>query len=222
MKLRYLSISLIAVLMVLVSCDKQEDIDRSYTDYRYDIVTYLGQNDMGALFEYIGHGDSASVMLQSHVSLSNVKTHQRVLLRYDFLDKSVSGNCNIEVYGCSAIISDSLRMTMVSPDSIPRHEVKLRSMWRTGEFINLHCQAEYTNANRSFMLVADGNTLSNDTVECYLMHDLRGERGTFWRDCYASFNVGAMWHRDSFRCLRIYVNDVTFPATKYYDFIKQQ
>lgn len=222
MMLRYLSISLIAILMVLVSCDKQEDIDRSYTDYRYDIVTYLGQNDMGALFEYIGHGDSASVMLQSHVSLSDVKTNQRVLLRYDFLDKATSGNRSIDVYGCSAIISDSLRMTMVSPDSIPRHEVKLRSMWRTGEFINLHCQAEYTNANRSFMLVADGNTLTNDTVECYLMHDLRGEHGTFWRDCYASFNVGAMWHKDSFRCLRIYVNDLTFPATKYYDFIKQQ
>ena len=222
MMLRYLSISLIAILMVLVSCDKQEDIDRSYTDYRYDIVTYLGQNDMGALFEYIGHGDSASVMLQSHVSLSDVKTHQRVLLRYDFLDKVTSGNRNIDVYGCSAIISDSLRMTMVSPDSTPRHEVKLRSMWRTGEFINLHCQAEYTNANRSFMLVADGNALTNDTVECYLMHDLRGENGTFWRDCYASFNVCAMWHKDSFRCLRIYVNDLTFPATKYYDFIKQQ
>ena len=220
--LRYLSISLIAVLMVLVSCDKQEDIDRAYTDYRYDIVTYMGQNDMGALFEYIGHGDSASVMLQSHVSVSDVKTHQRVLLRYDFLDKSTSGNRNIDVYGCSAIISDSLRMTMVSPDSIPQHEVKLRSMWRTGEFINLHCLAEYTNANRSFMLVADGNTLTNDTVDCYLMHDLRGERGTFWRDCYASFNVGAMWHRDSFRCLRVHINDMTFPATKYYDFIKQQ
>ena len=221
-QLKHLSILMAALLIVLVSCDKQEDIDRAYTDYRYDIVTYLGQNDMGALFEYIGHGDSASVMLQSHVSLSDVKTHQRVLLRYDFLDKSTSGNRDIDVYGCSRIISDSLRMTMVSPDSIPRHEVKLRSMWRTGEFINLHCQAEYTNANRSFMLVADGNTLANDTVECYLMHDLRGELGTFWRDCYASFNVGAMWHRDSFHCLRIYVNDVTFPSTKYYDFIKQQ
>lgn len=219
---RYLSILLIALLTFLVSCDKSEDIDRAYTDYRYDIVTYLGQNETGAMFEYIGHGDSASVMLQSHVSVSDVKTHQRVLLRYDFLDKTTSGNRSIDVYGCSAIISDSLRMTMVSPDSIPCHVVKLRSLWRTGEFINLHCQAEFTGANRSFMLVADGNTLTNDTVDCYLMHDLRGERGTFWRDCYASFNVGAMWHRNSFRCLRVHINDMTFPTTNYYDFIKQQ
>ena len=33
---------LLAVLLTLASCDKQEDIDRAYTDYRYDIVTYLG------------------------------------------------------------------------------------------------------------------------------------------------------------------------------------
>jgi len=70
------------------------------------------------------------------------------------------------------------------------------------------------------MLVADAGTLDNDTVICYLVHDLRGEQGTFWRDCYASFNVGALWHRDSFHCLRVFLNDVTFPETEYYDFIK--
>ena len=33
-------------------------------------------------------------------------------------------------------------------------------------------------------------------------------------------NVGALWHRDSFKCLRLHLNDVTFPDTEYYDFIK--
>ena len=62
--LRHLPLLLLAIGMALVACNKQEDIDRAYTDYRYDIVTYLGQNDQGALFEYIGHGDSASILLQ--------------------------------------------------------------------------------------------------------------------------------------------------------------
>lgn len=221
MKLHHLAISLIAALLALSSCDKDEDIDRAYTDYRYDIVTFLGQNATGAVFEYLGHGDSASVRLQSRVALSDeVKANQRVLLRYDFADNTASDHRNVNVYSCNGIVSDSLRQTGASPDSLPMHEVKLRSLWRTGEFINLHCQVEYINTARTFMLVADGQTLSNDTVNCYLVHDLRGERGTFWRDCYASFNVGALWKKPTFKVMRIFLNDKTYPNTEYYDFTK--
>ena len=219
--LLYLPILLLTALVALVACDKQKDIDRAYTDYRYDIVTYLGQNGTGAVFEYLGHGYSASVTLQSRVIVNEVKVHERVLLRYDFADKATTAATrNIDVYGCNGIFSDSLRMFMESPDSLPRHRVKLRSLWRTGEFINLHCQVEFTGKSRSFMLVADGNTLTNDTVHCYLTHGLKGETATFWRDCYASFNVGALWHKDTFKCLRIHLNDVTFPDIEYYDFNK--
>jgi len=218
--LRQLPLVMLAVL-ALASCDKEEDIDRSYTDYRYDIVTYLGKNETGAVFEYLGHGDSAALKLQSRVSVSEVKSNQRVLLRYDFADKAATadGMRHIDVFACNGIVSDSLRKTQ-SPDSLPRHQVKLRSLWRTGEFINVHCQVEFTNNPRTFMLVADGKTLDSDTVKCYLTHDLRGERGTFWRYCYGSFNVGVLWKRTTFKCLRIYLNDVTFPNTEYYDFNK--
>ena len=43
--LRHMTLLLLAGLLAMASCDKHEDIDRAYTDYRYDIVTYLGQND---------------------------------------------------------------------------------------------------------------------------------------------------------------------------------
>jgi len=219
--LRHVLILLTATVLVMASCDKQEDIDRAYTHYRYDIVTYLGQNAAGAVFEYLGRGDSAAIRLQSAVDISkDVKVNHRVLLRYDFASEATGGHRDIDVYSCSAIFSDSLRVTANGLDSLPRHEVKLRSMWRTSEFINLHCQVEYTGKSRTLMLVADGETLDKDTVHCYLAHDLRGEQGTFWRDCYASFNVGALWKRPSFHCLRVHLNDLTFPNNEYYDFTK--
>ncbi len=218
---RLLHLTILLALIAFIACDKQEDVDRAYTDYRYDIVTYLGQNDRGALFEYLGHGDSAAIKLQSHVNVKDVKPWQRVLLRYDFADQAAGADSrDIDVFGCNAIFSDSLRQSMAAPDSLPCHEVKLRSLWRTGEFINLHCQVEYTGKARTLMLVADGNDLDADTVDCYLVHDLRGEPATFWRDCYASFNVGALWKKATFRCLRVHLNDVTFPDTEYYDFNK--
>ncbi len=209
------------VLLALVSCSKQDDIDPAYTDYRYDIVTYLGQNDLGAVFDYLGRDDSTDVKLQSRVSVSDVKAGQRVLLRYDFADQRTGATeRDIMVYGCNAIVNDSLRQSAVPRDSLPMHPVKLRSLWRTGEFINLHCQVEYTGKSRTLMLIADEATLARDTVDCYLVHDLRGERETFWRDCYASFNVGALWKRPSFSCLRLNIVDETFPETGYYLFTK--
>lgn len=220
-RLRDLTILLLTALMTLTACDKQEDIDRAYTDYRYDIVTYLGQNGTGAVFEYLGHGDSASVKLQSSVDVSkDVKTHHRVLLRYNYADATPGTSRDINVYSCSNIFSDSLRQTDVTPDSLPRHQMKLRSLWRTGEFLNLHGQVEYTNKARTLMLVADAGTLDQDTVHCYLLHDLRGERATFWRDFYASFNVGALWKRPSVKCMRVHLNDVTYPNIEFYDFTK--
>lgn len=219
-RLRDLTILLIVALLAMASCDKQEDIDRAYTDYRYDIVTYLGQNATGAVFEYLGHGDSTAIRLQSGVDVSkDVKPDHRVLLRYDYADQHVGDQRDITVYGCNTIISDSLRQAE-GADTLSRHEIKLRSLWRTGPFLNLHCQVEYTGKSRSFMLVADENTLSNDTVHCYLVHDLRGELGTFWRDCYASFNVGALWKRPYLKCLRVHLNDLTYPDIEYYDFNK--
>ena len=219
--LRLLPILLLTAVVALVACDKEKDIDKAYTDYRYDIVTYLGQNATGAVFEYLGHGDSSAVRLQSTVAIDeDIKSNERVLLRYDYKDNRAGDSRDIAVYGINAIINDSLRQTMAAPDSLPQHQVKLRSLWRTGPYLNLHCQVEYTNKARTFMLVADGTTLNDDTVHCYLVHDLRGVQGTFWRDCYASFNVGVLWKRSTFKCLRVHLTDVTFPTTEYYDFNK--
>jgi hypothetical protein len=220
--LRHLpAILLLAMAVAFASCDKQEDIDRAYTDYRYDIVTYLGENDRGAVFEYLGHGDSSAIRLQSTYAVDeDVKPNHRVLLRYDYANQADGDLRDITVYGCNGIINDSLRMTMASPDSLTLHQVKLRSLWRTGEFINLHCQVEYTAQARTFMLVADRATLEDDTVHCYLVHDIKGQQTAFWRDCYASFNVGALWKQDAVRCLRVHLVDVTYPDTEYYDFIK--
>ena len=223
MKLRHLSILLLTALLGLVSCDDQDDLDRAYTDYRYDIVTYMGQNDRGAVFEYLGRGDSTAIKLQSAVFLEgeSLKPMNRVLLRYEFSDPRQTGDTRqILAYGCSGIISDSLRRASDFTDW-PMHEIKLRSLWRTGEFINLHCQVEFTDKARTFVLVADSMTLDQDTVHCYLTHDLRGEAGMFWRDCYASFNIGAVWKRESCRTVRVHLNDLNFPNKEFYDFSKQ-
>ena len=49
--------SLLAICILLVCCG-DEDIARRYTDYRTDIVTYLGDDANGARFELLRRDDS--------------------------------------------------------------------------------------------------------------------------------------------------------------------
>jgi len=210
-------------LLTLGGCSDEDPISPAYTDYRLDIVTYQGQNDRGAVFERVGRNDSGSVVLQSTVDISaDAHAGQRVLLRYGGVDMTSGGTGNIDVYACNAIVSDTLRRTAGGTPigDYPMHEVRLRSLWRTGQYINLHCQVEYTGAARTLMLVADSATVASDTVHCYVVHDLRGQEGTYWRDCYASFYVGGVWQRSSCRVVRVHVKDLTYSDVSYYDFEK--
>jgi len=222
MNLRLLPTLIAIACLMMAACSDEEPISVAYTDYRYDIVTYQGQNNNGALFDCIGRNDSGSVVLQSTVDVSsNVKVGQRALLRYNYNDQSASGGIRtIDVYGCDAIFTDTLRRTAAPLSEYPMHEVKLRSLWRTGGYLNLYCQMEYTPKAQTLLLVADSATLEADTVQCYLIHDLRGQEGTFWRNCFASFYVGGLWQRPSCKAIRVHLNDVTYPDVKHYDFFK--
>ena len=99
------------LMLMLVACG-EEDVDRRYTDYRLDIVTFMG-NDGGARFELLRRDDSTAVLLQSDVALgTSFKPGNRVLLRYDWADHATGNNRRINAYGISAIVSDSLRYTV--------------------------------------------------------------------------------------------------------------
>lgn len=215
--------SLTLVVVFVVACDDGKDLDASYTDYRYDLVTYLGPTASGTqLFQLVGRDDAPSVTLEGSVQVpEGVLVNHRVLLRYDFEDRSSTAQHRpVKAYGCSAIISDSIRYNALPLNRYPQHPVRLRSLWRTGDFINLHCQVEYTGKARLFFLMIDSATIASDTVQCYLVHDPRTDSTQWWRECYASFHVGNVWKRPTCRVLRININDKTFPDVHSRDIVK--
>lgn len=213
---------LMGVLMLMLVACGEEDVDRRYTDYRLDIVTFMG-NDGGARFELLRRDDSTAVLLQSDVALgTSFKPGNRVLLRYDWADHATGNNRRINAYGISAIVSDSLRYTVkpLSEYLNQMEPVKLLSIWRTGDYLNLHCQAEYTGKSRHFYLLLDSATARQDTVHCYLVNNTHGDTTYHWREAYASFYVGSIWNRPSCRTMRIHINDAAFPERATHDFNK--
>ena len=116
-------------------------------------------------------------------------------------------------------ITDSLRY-IPNLSSMAMDSISLNSIWRTGRYINLYCRVKYTYAARQIALVTDYSTLHNDTVHCYLMHNMLGVQAYFWRRCYMSFDINSVWNLQSCKTVRIHLNDVTYPDRKYYDFTK--
>lgn len=216
----------IAVL-TLVACDRSHDgkLDELFETQVVDIVTYTGlDDDNHATFRLDGRDDEPAVMLFSTVGAPNkVKANERLLLTYS-IDHRASDNSywNINAVGFSRIINDSLRVNANPLDTYQMRPIKLISAWRTGEFINLHGQAEATSKSRLLYMMIDSETKYNETVDAYLVHDLLGTPSDSifqWREFYMSINVAAL-KSPSAPChtLRLHLNDEANHKITYRDF----
>ena len=187
-------------IVILAACDRSHDgtLDEAFETQVVDIVTYTGLDDNNhATFRLDGRDDEPAVMLYSMVGAPDkVKENERLLLTYA-IDHRANDNSywNINAVGFSRIINDSLRVNANPLDTYQMRPIKLISAWRTGEFINLHGQAETTNKNRYLYMMIDRDTKYNDTVQAYLVHDLLNTPSDSifqWREFYMSINVTAL------------------------------
>ena len=225
-KFKFTATLTLAASLLLGACsDGYDESNDSYANFRLDVVTCLGiNNSAGAEFEYLGRDDSTAVRLQSALTTlpSGVVAGKRVLLRYKVLDRQLEGGNpgarSIGTYRCTAIVTDTVRNGQ-APQWAATDALKLRSLWRTGPYINLRSQVEVSTRARQLRLVADATTLNADTVECHLVHRLMDADTTYyWRDCYGSFFAGNITGKPSCRVLRVWINDCVKPDIKYYDF----
>lgn len=222
---RLLALLLLAVA-ALSACHGSDDDDTRIVEWRYDFVTYMGYSGSTATFEYLGRGDSAAIVLRASGldKPGHLATGQRVLLYYTVTGTPSPGVRDVQAryYTSGNVASDSLRVNTKPVEQYAMHPIKLRSLWRTGGYINLRGQVEYTGHPRQLYLMADGATLDSDTVDVYLVHDLmQGQDSTrFWRNCYGSFYVGEAWYKPSCRVMRVHVRDVVRPQATCYDFAK--
>ena len=219
----YIAITLLA----LTACDRSHDgeLDGTYETNLVDIVTYKGLDaDEHATFQLVGRDDEPCVNLYSKVSAPDkVKVDGRILLTYTINHRSPDGSSwDIDATGYSRIISDSIRINVNPLDTYSMRPIKLTSIWRTGEFINLHGQAEYSSKSRQMYMMIDADTKYKETVDAYLVHDLLDTPADsifYWRDFYMSINIGALKSSNSpCRNLRIYINDESNPSTLYREF----
>lgn len=218
---------MVFIILFLVACNDGHDgkLSADYETQLSDLVTYTGLDNAGhATFRLEGRDDEPGVDLFTNVGKpQKVDLHSRVLMRYSINHKDPAGAYwNIDALSLTRIMSDSLRVNVNPIDTYSMRPIRLTSAWRTGEFINLHGQVEYTGKNRYLYMLVDSDTRMNDTVEAYLVHDLLDtpeDSVYYWREFYLSVNVGVL-KSDKYPChlLRLHINDDNNPKVTFRDF----
>lgn len=211
---------MIPLLALLLAACGDKSLDDALINYRLDIVTFAGNDQAGnVVFDYYGQGDSVPVRLVSTWRHDiGARPGRRLLLRYGTDTKTLpAGSVAVKAYGVSAIVSDTLRVASAPIGN--NDPVRLRSLWRTGPYMNVRCLVEHTGEPQRFALLADGQTIGNDTVVCRLVHSLEGHLPQQWQEIYASFLIGDDTVGATCRVLRVIVDcDVVRPERTTYDF----
>lgn len=216
------------ILFLLLSCSNEKDIDPAYTNYLYDIVTYMGVDARGMetyRMESRTSERAITLLAQGTHAPSDSYIGRRLLLRYNYLTPYSDNDTirQIEAYSAQSIISDSLRYTL-NPIALYLRDnspLRLHSVWRTGNYINMHGQLEYTGRSRHFYMLIDTVTWHDDTVHCYMVHNVFGDTTRHWREFYGSFFVGTVWRDNPQRVIRLHTNDLLHPSDSIHDFQKQ-
>lgn len=220
--LRYISMCLCAVVAVmLTACSDDEGV--VYGDFNYDMVTYSGENEGSSVFTFQTYNDSPLItLLASNVSSPDMPVGQRLLLNY-VVKEDLGGNAQlVKVNGYSKVNTDTILVLQQEiVDTLKMDDMKLKSIWRTGNYLNIRCQLQYSEKPRRMFLATTGGIDENGMVKCYQIQDLMGADTYYWLETYFSYYIEPVWSVSDCTALRYYVNDLTYPDVKYYDFLKE-
>ena len=209
----------------MAACTDADDGPSSVNPALTDIVTFTGNNDRGAVFEFNRVDDSPLITLQSAAPLDTTRTREgsRLLLRYIPASGNAATSGDVTVTGIGVVTTDTLRYgTITSTPEWDRDGLYVMSMWRTGNYVNLHCRLTYDERPRMFQLMADRRTLNDPVPQLYMVHKLQNPINSHDRAVYASFDIGSLWSKPGCRGVDIHIANTNLTDKKIFSFTKKQ
>jgi hypothetical protein len=209
-KLYSLTLSLLAgASMLLSSCSDSKDKNEN-DDTLIDIVTLVSTGDAGSLFTFQQDGDSPLISLTSNYVIDSqyVKPGERMMIAYVPTSGVAyqSGPINLVSYR-DIINGKCLEGTASEYSSWGTEEQQIYSLWRTGNYINVHAGAYVKSAPKRYILVADKETLNDALPQLYLLFETDNNQSGALSAIYASFDISDIWNRSNVKGLRVHVNN---------------
>ncbi len=212
---------LLLSLAVFSACSSDKDnpeYPQVPADAVYDIVTLTATTASSSTFTVQKDAGSAPTTYFSSVSFAENKTFpvgSRMLIIYKMLNGAkpyTSGS--IELYGYAQL--NNTEKSVLTGDAADYEQwisdpVKMVSMWRTGDYLNVHALMFATTVARptGFILVADETTLGKPVIESYLIVKSNTTDGGNQSPVYGSFNIKTLLDIETCETVRVNYFDVS-------------
>lgn len=202
-----------AFVLGFAACSDDKEISHIPPSAVYDIVTLEATGDKGTTFSMQVSGDSPVITYLAPYDFSNstqLKEGMRVMISYSRGDDPVYTSGIIDLYGYSLMSNTEQEiLTGSSADyqGWKSQPIKIRSMWRTGSFINMQAELYTLRANKPerFVIVADEATLADTYPELHVIFDnTEGNDGQNLQPVNASFDISKVWSASTAKGIVVY------------------
>lgn len=221
--MRHLNIllPLFAVMSVSMSC-REDNGPYSDSFINYDIVIFESQTaEEGLSFKmYLPDSDTPIIYsdVRNSISLKNVSEGDRLLLGY-MAEKGpyVSGPITVKGYniignGTLAIVEGDRWL----PDNYTSTGIYIYSLWRMGQYLNVHGRIVYDPSGASMNLVVSQSEMSGSACpELNLIYGMKTPRDNYEREFYASYDIGSLWNDESYNGFVVNVDNTNLTTNKF-------
>lgn len=199
-------IFMILLPLILVACgssDSAPDIEPAV----YDIVTYESTTLDGSVsvFTYQVMDDSPVITLTANWKVpQSVSPGTRLLLAYTTDTPGKSGPIEVK----QAVLIPGGKP--IEANDIPYSEpLQIRSLWRTGNYLNLDGVITISGAAKELNLYAKESSLDKATVQlAIIIGEGDGPVGAeVKKNLYASWNIGEIWNKTTCEAIDVFYTD---------------
>lgn len=189
----------------------------------YDIVTFDGNSPAGAKFSFCQYDDSPQINLLApgiSIEANDIIPGKRLLIGYCPTSgvPYQSGDITLEAY--SPINQDTVKIVPHNKvNGWDTHAIYLNSVWRAGQYLNLHLLLDHADEPRRFEMIADQSTINDEMPHLYLAHDMHNCPENYTRRTYASFDLRPIWQLGTCRGIIVHINDRNH-KNKVYTYLK--
>lgn len=201
-------IALIGIVVTLIGCDLEGENTPGV--YYTDFVTTHVNLDKTLYFEHVLRNDLGSVLLDPNPDIKgDLYEGQRVILQYYVNEEKPDNSKDVEVIEIYSVRHDTIND--VHPDTLaayPNDPLKINTISRTGNYINLDMSIEYFNKPHGLDLFSNPMQASSDTIDVILRHNRNDDVFGYWVAAYASFYIPDL---ASYKAMRVYANTPNDP-----------
>lgn len=206
---------------MLGSCSDEETYNESQSAV-YQMVTFTGDSESGATFDYVLDNDNGAVHLYApkiQMSTAKYEVGDRLIIRYLPVDGDLLKSGEIKLTGYIRVINSELTTsTSEETDDFKTSSTYLLSMWRTGDYLNYHGKVYYVSEPDTLAFTVDRKTLEDEYPVIHMIYEPDSIAGGTVNSIYASVNVSSLIGNEKYKGFKVQMdntngtnnNEITF------------